>query len=47
MITDMKSSYRGVTDEQLANLRAREDALYEQRTPEIAGHVCAGPRRCC
>ena len=34
MITDMKSSYRVVSDEQLASLRAREDALYLQRTPK-------------
>ena len=34
MITDMKSSYRGVTDEQLAVLRAREDELYLRRTPK-------------
>lgn len=34
MITDMKSSYRGVTDEQLAVLRAREDDLYLRRTPK-------------
>ena len=34
MITDKKSSYRGVTDEQLAVLRAREDELYLLRTPK-------------
>lgn len=33
MITDMKSSYRCVTDEQLARLRVREDERYRQRTP--------------
>lgn len=34
MITDMKSGFRVVTDEQLARLRAREDELYRQRTPK-------------
>ena len=34
MITDMKSGYRVVTDQQLADLRAREDELYRQRTPK-------------
>ena len=34
MITDMKSGYRVVTDQQLANLRAREDEFYRQRTPK-------------
>ncbi len=34
MITDMKSGFRGVTDEQLTRLRAREDELYRQRTPK-------------
>lgn len=34
MITDMKSVYRVVTDEKLADLRAREDELYLQRTPK-------------
>ena len=32
MITDYKSPYRLVTDEQLAELRAREDKIFEQRT---------------
>ncbi|MDO4518531.1 MAG: transaminase, partial [Bacillota bacterium] len=32
MITDKKSPYRLVTDEQLAELRSKEDALYESRT---------------
>ncbi|MGL4483732.1 MAG: transaminase [Anaerovoracaceae bacterium] len=32
MITDKKSPYRMVTDEQLAKLRAREDAIFEERT---------------
>ena len=34
MITDMKSGYRVVSDQQLADLRAREDELYLQRTPK-------------
>jgi glutamate-1-semialdehyde aminotransferase len=34
MITDMKSGFRVVTDEQLARLRGREDELYRQRTPK-------------
>ncbi len=34
MITDMKSGYRLVSDQQLADLRAREDELYRQRTPK-------------
>ncbi|MFQ7103332.1 MAG: hypothetical protein ACLRQA_09860, partial [Anaerovoracaceae bacterium] len=32
MITDKKSPYRLVTDQQLAQLRAREDAIFNDRT---------------
>ena len=34
MITDMKSPYRGLSDAQLAGLQAREDALFQERTPK-------------
>jgi glutamate-1-semialdehyde 2,1-aminomutase len=34
MITDLKSNYRLLTDLQLAGLRAREDALFLERTPK-------------
>jgi len=36
MITAMKSGYRVVSDEKLAALRERENALYLQRTPKSA-----------
>ena len=32
MITDKKSPYRMITDEQLAVLRAREDTVFNERT---------------
>ena len=34
MITDNKSPYRLVTEEELAKLRAREDKLFNERTPK-------------
>lgn len=34
MITEFKSSYRLVSDEQLKELRAREDELFVKRTPK-------------
>src|SRR5512145_336823 len=36
MITDLKSAYRVVSDEKLAALKERENALFLQRTPKSA-----------